>query len=68
VQSSGIIETYSAASIIVASDAAVKVAAGRLLDIRLAMGLGEKDHSLIAGRVVDINAVLEAGTSFAGAV
>ena len=36
----GIIETFSAASIVVASDAAVKAADVQLLDVRVALGLG----------------------------
>lgn len=46
----GIIETFSAASIVVASDAAVKAADVQLLDVRVALGLGGKGYALMTGR------------------
>ncbi len=61
-QSLGIIETYSAVSIILASDAAAKAADVRLLDIRLAMGLGGKGYALLSGNVGSVNAAVEAGS------
>ena len=46
----GIIETFSAASIVVASDAAVKAADVQLLDVRVALGLGLCPHDRRRGR------------------
>lgn len=57
----GIIETFSAASIVVASDAAVKAADVQLLDVRVALGLGGKGYALMTGDVAAVNAAVEAG-------
>ena len=56
----GIIETFSAASIVVASDAAVKAADVQLLDVRVALGLGGKGYALMTGDVA-----VEAGSTAA---
>ncbi|MDR1857364.1 MAG: BMC domain-containing protein [Desulfovibrio sp.] len=61
VEALGILETYSAASIVAAADAAVKAARVRLLDIRLAMGLGGKGYTLFTGDVAAVEASVEAG-------
>ena len=60
----GIIET-SAASIVVASDAAVKAADVQLLDVRVALGLGGKGYALMTGDVAAVNAAVEAGSASA---
>ena len=60
-ESLGIIETFSAASIIVAADAAVKAAAVRVMDIRIALGLGGKGYALFCGEVAAVQAAVEAG-------
>ena len=60
----GIIETFSAASIVVASDAAVKAADVQLLDVRVALGLGGKGYALMTG-VAAVNAAVEAGSTAA---
>lgn len=57
----GIIETFSAASIIVAADAAVKAADVELLDVRIAMGLGGKGYTLMSGDVAAVRAAVSAG-------
>jgi microcompartment protein CcmL/EutN len=59
----GIIETFSAASCVVAADAAVKAAAVDLLEVRLAMGLGGKAICLFRGDVAAVNASVEAGAA-----
>ena len=51
----GIIETFSAASIVVASDA----------DVRVALGLGGKGYALMTGDVAAVNAAVEAGSTAA---
>ena len=61
----GIIETFSAASIVVASDAAVKAADVQLLDVRVALGLGGKGYALMTGDVAAGNAAVEAGSTAA---
>ena len=61
----GIIETFSAASIVVASDAAVKAADAQLLDVRVALGLGGKGYALMTGDVAAVNAAVEAGSTAA---
>lgn len=61
-QALGIIETYSAASIVLAADAAVKAAQVELMDVRTALGLGGKGYALIAGDVAAVEAAVEAGS------
>lgn len=62
----GIIETFSAASIVLAADAAVKAADVELLDVRTALGLGGKGYALISGDVSAVNAAVDAGAALAG--
>ena len=57
----GILETLSAASIIVASDAAVKAADVRIMDLRIALGLGGKGYALFCGDVAAVQASVDAG-------
>ena len=57
----GIIETFSAASIIVAADAAVKAAEVRIMDLRIALGLGGKGYAIFCGDVAAVQAAVEAG-------
>ena len=57
----GIIETFSAASIIVAADAAVKAAKVRIMDVRIALGLGGKGYALFCGDVAAVRASVDAG-------
>ena len=62
----GIIETYSATSIVLAADAAVKAADVALVEIRLAMGLGGKGCALFCGDVAAVRAAVDAGVSQVG--
>jgi microcompartment protein CcmL/EutN len=64
-RSIGIIETFSAASIIDAADAAVKSANVVLLRIHLAMALGGKGFVLMAGDVASVQAAVAAGSKAA---
>ena len=57
----GIIETFSVASIIVAADAAVKAAEVRVMDVRIALGLGGKGYALFSGNVAAVQAAVDAG-------
>jgi microcompartment protein CcmL/EutN len=64
-RSIGIVETFSAASIIDAADAAVKSANVTLLRIHLAMALGGKGFVLMAGDVASVQAAVAAGSKAA---
>jgi len=64
-RSIGVIETFSAASIIDAADAAVKSANVTLLRIHLAMALGGKGFVLMAGDVSSVQAAVAAGSKAA---
>jgi len=61
----GIIETFSAASIIVAADAAVKAANVQVMDVRIALGLGGKGYALFCGDVAAVQAAVDAGAQHA---
>jgi len=65
-RSIGVIETFSAASIIEVADAAVKSANVTLLRIHLAMALGGKGFLLMAGDVASVQAAVAAGAKVAG--
>jgi microcompartment protein CcmL/EutN len=60
----GIIETVTVATCIVASDAAAKAADIRLLDLRLANGLGGKSFVLIEGTISEVEAAMSAGVAY----
>ena len=62
----GIIETYSAASAVVAADTAVKSARVNLIEVRLAMGLGGKAICLLAGDIAAVQAAVSAGSEAVG--
>jgi microcompartment protein CcmL/EutN len=57
----GIIETFSAASAIIAADAAVKAAAISLIDVRLANALGGKAYVTLTGEVGAVRTAVNAG-------
>jgi microcompartment protein CcmL/EutN len=64
-RSIGVVETFSAASIIEVADAAVKSANVTLLRIHLAMALGGKGFVLMAGDVSSVQAAVAAGSMVA---
>lgn len=64
-RSIGVIETFSAASILEVADAAVKSANVVLLRIHLAMALGGKGLLLMAGDVSSVQAAVAAGAKIA---
>jgi microcompartment protein CcmL/EutN len=64
-RSIGVIETFSAASIIEVADEAVKSANVTLLRIHLAMALGGKGFVLMAGDVASVQAAVAAGAKAA---
>ncbi len=57
----GVVETRSVAAVIGAADAGIKAAAVRILQIRMADGLGGKGYVLFSGEVHDIQAAVERG-------
>jgi len=57
----GILETLTAASAIVAADAAAKAAAIVLRDVRLANGIGGKGVVVLTGSLPDVQASVERG-------
>ncbi|MBI2252636.1 MAG: BMC domain-containing protein [Armatimonadetes bacterium] len=57
----GIIETFSAASAILAADYAVKSAQVDLIEIRLCSGLGGKSFITLTGEVAAVEAAIKAG-------
>lgn len=61
----GIIETFSAATVIKASDLAVKTARVEIFDLRVSRGLGGKGVVLVTGEVGDVTAAVEAGANYA---
>jgi microcompartment protein CcmL/EutN len=65
-RSLGVIETFSAASIIEVADTAVKAANVTLLRVHLAMALGGKGFLLMAGDVASVQAAVAAGSKVAG--
>jgi len=56
----GIVETFSAASILEAADTALKAAGIRLFRIHMAMALGGKGFMLMTGTVADCRAAVNA--------
>lgn len=61
VQALGIVETFSAASTIIAADAAAKKANVQLIDVRLANALGGKGYFTLTGDVEEVNSAVDAG-------
>ena len=64
-RSIGVVETFSAASIVEVADAAVKSANVTLLRVHLAMALGGKGFVLMAGDVSSVQAAVAAGSKVA---
>ncbi len=60
-KSIGVVETFSAASIIEVADAAVKTANVTLLKIHLAMALGGKGFVVLAGDIASVKDAVAAG-------
>ncbi len=65
-ESLGILESFSVASLIEAADASVKAADVQLLEIRLAMALGGKAFVTMSGAVSAVQAAVEAGAQVLG--
>lgn len=63
----GIVETFTAASAILAADAAVKAGMVELIEVRIARGMGGKCFVLMTGEVADVTAAVQAGAKLAAA-
>ena len=61
----GIVETFTAASSILAADAAVKAANVSLIEVRVARGMAGKCFVTMTGEVADVKAATEAGAKIA---
>ncbi len=55
----GILETFSAASIIVAADAAAKTSEVELIELRIAKGMCGKSYLMLTGEVAAVEAAIE---------
>lgn len=62
----GVLETYDAAAIIVAADAAAKTAIVDLIELRIAKGMCGKSYMLITGEVAAVAAAIESAQESAG--
>ncbi len=61
----GVVETFSVAVCLQAADIAAKKADVKLVEIRLANGLGGKGYFVFTGELTDVEAALAAAVSFA---
>ena len=59
VKALGILETFSAASIIVAADVAAKTSLVNLIELRLARGMCGKSYLMLTGEVAAVSAAIE---------
>lgn len=59
----GVLETYSAASIILAADIAAKTSIVSLIELRIARGMCGKSYMLITGEVAAVEAAIEKAKS-----
>jgi microcompartment protein CcmL/EutN len=63
----GVVETFTVASTILAADAAAKASDIRLIELRLAKGLGGKAFFTMTGEVFDVEAAMDAALQVARA-
>jgi microcompartment protein CcmL/EutN len=64
IQAVGIIETFSIAASVAAADLAAKAAQVKLIEVRLARGLGGKSFVTLAGNVAEVRSAVEAGARY----
>lgn len=62
----GVLETFSAASIIVAADEAAKTSIVELIDLRIARGMCGKSYMMITGDIAAVEAAIEKAKLVAG--
>ncbi len=60
-ESLGIVESYSVASLVEAADAAIKASKVQIVELRLAMALGGKAFFSVTGDVAAVSSAVEAG-------
>lgn len=65
-ESLGILEAFSVASLIEGADAAVKAASVQIIEIRLAMALGGKAFCTITGDVAAVTSAVDSGAAVIG--
>ncbi|HLB58649.1 MAG TPA: BMC domain-containing protein [Bdellovibrionota bacterium] len=65
IDSLGLIETISAATIIYVADAVCKTSTVNIVDLKLAKGIGGKGFLLFSGNLADVEASLDAGAELA---
>ena len=61
----GVVETFTAASAILAADAAVKAGVVELIEVRIARGMGGKCFVAMTGEVADVRVAVDAGAKLA---
>ncbi len=66
IESLGILETSTAAAIILATDASLKAAPAKLIRLHIARQIGGKGYAIMTGRQSDVEASIAAGASLAG--
>ncbi len=66
VRALGVLETYSAPSIITAADAAAKTAVVDLIELRVARGMCGKSYMLLSGEVAAVDAAIARAQAVAG--
>lgn len=66
VKALGVLETYDAASIIVAADIAAKTAIVKLIELRIAKGMCGKSYMLITGEVAACEAAIQKAKASVG--
>jgi microcompartment protein CcmL/EutN len=64
IESVGVIETYSIAASVAAADIAAKAAEIKLIEVRLARGLGGKSFVCLAGKVAEVRSAVEQGSRY----
>ena len=62
----GVLETFSAPSIIVAADTAAKASEVKLIELRIARGLGGKSYMLLTGTVASVTAAIDRAKAVIG--
>ncbi len=62
----GVLETFSAPSMIVAADTAAKASEVKLIELRIARGLGGKSYMLLTGTVAAVTAAIESAAKVIG--
>lgn len=66
VKALGVLETYSAAAIIVAADEAAKTAQVSLIELRIARGMCGKSYLMLTGEVAAVEAAIDKAKNSAG--